>query len=142
MRKNTSKPRAGTDDYLKLVRSFPLRPIRTKAQYEDASKIHVDLIARADAGLSDGEEDYMEVLGRLIQAYDKAHSSLLNEKMTPIDRLKFLLDEHGMNSIDLGKLLGSGSGQASMILNKKRELSKANIRVLAERFKISPAAFL
>jgi antitoxin component HigA of HigAB toxin-antitoxin module len=45
--------------------------------------------------------------------------------------------DHGMNTTQLGDLLGSGSGQASMILNGKRELSKANIRVLAARFNVS-----
>ncbi len=47
-----------------------------------------------------------------------------------------------MNGNDLGELLGSGKGMASLILNGKRELSKANIRVLADRFKVSAAAFL
>jgi antitoxin component HigA of HigAB toxin-antitoxin module len=52
------------------------------------------------------------------------------------------MDQQGMNTTDLGKLLGSGPGQASLILNGKRELSKTNIRTLAERFKVSPALFL
>src|SRR5438874_2392029 len=117
MHKNATKTRAGADEYLQLVRRLPLRPIRTEGQYKEAAKRHLDLIARADMGLSEGEADYMEVLGRLIREYDEAHSPLLKQKSTPIERLKFLMEEHDMNSIDLGKLLGSGSGQASLILN-------------------------
>jgi antitoxin component HigA of HigAB toxin-antitoxin module len=52
------------------------------------------------------------------------------------------MEEHGLNTTSLGELLGSGPGQASLILNGKRELSKANIRTLADRFKVSPALFL
>src|SRR3954464_3493270 len=142
MRKNISKLGTRPDDYLRLIRKFPLRPLRTETQYRQATSVHVDLIARADTGLSEGEADYMEVLGRLIREYDETHSALLKLKRTPIERLKFLLEQHNMNSIDLGKLLGSGSGQASLILNEKRELSKANIRTLAAHFKVSPAAFI
>jgi antitoxin component HigA of HigAB toxin-antitoxin module len=52
------------------------------------------------------------------------------------------MEQQGMSSGELGELLGSGKGQASLILNGKRELSKANIRTLANRFKVSPAMFL
>jgi antitoxin component HigA of HigAB toxin-antitoxin module len=142
MRKNNVRSRAVADDYLKLIRVFPLRPIRNKVEYDDATRIHVQLVVRADAGLSDGEADYMQVLGRLIRDYDESHSALLKDTSSPVERLKFLMSEHDMNTIDLGKLLGSGSGQASMILNGKRELSKANIRTLAEHFKVSVAAFM
>jgi len=50
-------------------------------------------------------------------------------------------DRAAMKPIDLGKLVG-GRAQASLILSGKRELSKATIRALADRFKVSPALFL
>ena len=62
-------------------------------------------------------------------------------KLPPIELLKYLMEEHGMNTVSLGKLVG-GSGQASLVLRGKRELSKANIRALADRFNVSPALFL
>jgi antitoxin component HigA of HigAB toxin-antitoxin module len=55
--------------------------------------------------------------------------------------LRDLVAEAGMNTVSLGKLVG-GSGQASLILQGKRELSKANIRKLADYFHVSPALFL
>jgi HTH-type transcriptional regulator/antitoxin HigA len=84
----------------------------------------------------------MDMLGRMISEYDQQHSSILKmPKTTPIEALKCLMQEHGMNTISLGKLVG-GSGQASMILSGKRELSKANIRTLAAHFHVSPALFI
>ncbi len=62
--KTTSKKRAPVvDDYLNLVRRFPLRPIRTRSDYESAMQILSDLSADDDA--SAGESDYADVLARL-----------------------------------------------------------------------------
>ena len=129
-----------TDDYLALVRKCPLRVIRTEGEYQTAVEVYADLISRADSpGLSTGESDYADVLSRLIRDYDDKHATLPKVRLSPIDALKHLMSAHGMNTTDLGKLLGSGRGQASLILNGRRELSKANIRVLADRFKVSVA---
>jgi len=140
------RTRSAADDYMELVRCFPLRPIRTRADYQLAAEILADLVGRADEGLTAGENDYADVLSRLVREYDQQHSSILKDLaakggVSPINALKYLIEEHGMNTIALGKLVG-GSGQASMILNGKRELSKANIRTLAGHFNVSPALFL
>ena len=132
--------------YLQLVRRFPLRPIRTAAEYARAGEILAELFARADSSLTSDESDYADVLGRLIREYDERHSSILlkraaGRKPTPVELLKHLLEEHGMNTTSLGSLVG-GSGQASLILSGKRELSKANIRTLAVHFNVSPALFI
>jgi HTH-type transcriptional regulator/antitoxin HigA len=147
MAKARGKDWIAADDYMDLVRRFPLRPFRTRNEYLRAGEILSDLLARADnPGLSPGESDYTDVLVRLVREYDQEHSSLLREraarrKPTPVEALKWLMEESGMNTVGLGKLVG-GSGQASLILNGKRQFSKANIRVLAEHFKVSPALFL
>ena len=145
MNRSSTRMDQATDDYLKLIRHFPLRAIRSQATYDRAAEILKQLIGRADAGLTAGESDYADVLSRLVRDYDEQHSSILKDiaakKSSPIEILKHLMEEHGMNTITLGKLVG-GSGQASMILAGKRELSKANIRTLAEHFKLSPAVFL
>ncbi len=138
---------AVADDYLELVCRFPLRPIRSHAEYDRAVEVLGDLVGRADAGLTRGESDYTDVLSGLVHQYDQQHASILKDlgisggKISPIEALKCLMEEHGMNTISLGKLVG-GSGQASLVLRGKRELSKANIRTLARRFNVSPALFL
>ncbi|HEX3358769.1 MAG TPA: helix-turn-helix domain-containing protein [Tepidisphaeraceae bacterium] len=142
MNKNKIKRLRVADDYLELVRKFPLRPIRREAEYDEAIEILKDLVGRADSGLSSGERDYTDALSQLVGIYEDANYPIEHELKTPLARLKYLIAQNDMNTTQLGELLGSGRGQASLILNGKRELSKANIRTLADRFKVSPALFL
>jgi HTH-type transcriptional regulator/antitoxin HigA len=129
-----------SDDYLKLVQRFPLRPIRVETEYDRAVEILKRLLA--SPRLSSGESDYADALGYFIDSWESAEYPLAHTLKTPLGRLKYLMREHGMKTAGLGKVLGSGQGQASLILNGKRELSKANIRTLAKYFKVSPALFI
>jgi len=52
-----------------------------------------------------------------------------------------VMQERGMNINDLGKVLGS-QPTASLILNRKRQLSKASIKKLAAYFQLSTSLFL
>jgi HTH-type transcriptional regulator / antitoxin HigA len=143
MKKNIKAAPAMTDKYFDLVKQFPLRAIRSEAECDLANQILKDLVERADnPGLSSGEREYADALSQLIGVYEDKHYPIDHIFKTPLARLKYLMEQQGMTSGDLGELLGSGKGQASLILNGKRELSKANIRTLAERFKVSAAAFL
>lgn len=140
--KTKKRPAGEADDYFDRVRRFPLRPLRAEAEYDEAIAVLKELTARADTGLSPGESDYADALGHFVELYETAHYPLEHDLHTPLERLKYLMNEHGMKTAGLGKLLGSGQGQASLVLNGKRELSKANIRTLATHFKVSPALFL
>lgn len=126
--------------YLELVRKFPLRPIRSEAEYEKASAVMMNLAMKGEKHLSSGERDYLDAITVFVGRYDDAHYPIAC-KSSPLECLKYLMEENGMKAIDLGELVG-GRGQASLILHGRRELSKANIRALAERFKVSPALLL
>jgi HTH-type transcriptional regulator / antitoxin HigA len=136
-------PTAVKDDYLDLVRAFPLRPIRSEAEYDQALELLKNLAGRVDRrSFTAGERDYADALSQFIAGYEAKHYPIAPTLNTPLARLRYLVEQSGMTSGQLGELLGSGKGQASLILNGKRELSKANIRTLADRFNVSPALFL
>ena len=140
--KKTKKPRrrsAPSASYLALIQEFPLRSIHDDADYEAASVVLDRLAIRGEKDLDPGEADYLDALSVFIERYDEEHYPMPNDA-TPLENLKFLLSENKMNTTDLGELLGN-RGLASLILNGKREISKANIRVLADRFKVSAALF-
>jgi HTH-type transcriptional regulator / antitoxin HigA len=126
--------------YLDLIRQFPLRPIRTDAQYTIAQSIAGKLALREES-LDAWESDYLDVLSDLIEACDERNFSMEMTDAAPIEILKFLMDENGMNSSDLGRELGS-KGLASDILHGKRQMSKTVILKLAARFRVEPGLFL
>lgn len=62
------------------------------------------------------------------------------KKISAIDMLKFLMDEHGLGQNDLPEI-GSQS-LVSKILNDERQLTLEHIRSLSKRFGVSPSVFL
>ena len=118
----------------------PLRPIRDAANYDNAVEI-VDRLAVLDRRNAD-QEDYLATLATLMSKYDDEHYAADLSRLTPLATLRYLLEHHGMNGSQLGELLGNNRSLGGKILRGERQLSKAHIRILAERFKVSPALFL
>jgi HTH-type transcriptional regulator/antitoxin HigA len=142
--RNLTKRRAAagpTGSYLALVREFPLRPIRGKKEYEQAAAVLDALAVRPEGTLDAGEQDYLDTLTLLVRAHDDEHHEMKSGAGDALSRLKYLMEESGMRTIDLGRVLGN-RGLASLILNGRRQLSKTHIRKLSEHFKVSPALFL
>ena len=130
---------AVADDYLDLVKRFPLRPIRSEREMAFAGAILDRLIGRDD--LTPGQRDYLEALVRFVRDYEEVKVRAGLEKLGPLEILKHLMRENGMNTSDLGAVLGS-RGLASEVLNGKRGLSKTLIAKLGKRFHVDPAFFL
>lgn len=128
----------GTFEALNAV--HPLRPIRDEVEYDNAVEM-VDRLAVLDHRTPD-QEDYLETLAALVGKYDDEHHAAVLSDLSPLDSLKYLMEHHGMNGSQLGDLLGSNRSLGGKILRGDRQLSKAHIRILAERFKVSPALFL
>jgi HTH-type transcriptional regulator/antitoxin HigA len=130
------------DSYMDLIHRLPLRPFKSVEDYESGCRLYTELVATEP--LDTGASDYADVLAGLIRVYDEKNSGVLrhiaDKKPSPVELLRYLVDEHGMNTVELGKLVG-GSGQASLILRGKRPLSMTNIRTLSEHFGVSPALF-
>jgi len=124
-------------EYAALVADFPPRPIHDAVDYDNTMEI---VTAMAGHNLNPDQADYLKVLSEMILQYDREHDAP-RKRGTVRQRLKYLLDEAGMNASDLGRLLGS-RGMGSNILTGKRELSKAHIRKLSEHFKVRADYFL
>ena len=137
-----SKGRAVADDYFKLVRAFPLRPIRSESEYEEAGKVLNRLLGRPDGKLSEGERDYLDALVLLVQDYDRKHSRFVPSKMTPHEALRYLAKEAGLGPTALGKVLGTTHAMASLMLHAKRGISAESARILADYFKVDAGLFV
>jgi HTH-type transcriptional regulator/antitoxin HigA len=58
----------------------------------------------------------------------------------PINALKALMEEHGLKQSDLTKI--GIQGVVSEILSGKRQLNVRQLKLLSERFKVSPVVFV
>ena len=127
------------DEYMQLIKLFPLVPIHGETQFAEAVKVMKGL-AYHRKRLSQGESDYLIVLSNLIAQYEKQLPRLA-PKMTPAEALAYLMEINGLTQTDLVPLTGHKSN-LSAFLSGKRQLSKLAAVRLAEYFKVSPAVFL
>ena len=80
----------------------------------------------------------LKLIASNIQTYEnQIHQSA---EISPIQMLKFLMDEHSLGQGDLPEI-GSQS-LVSKILNGERQLTLDHIRSLSKRFGVSPAVFV
>ena len=138
MRGRTTHPRPVSNSYLQLIKRFPLRRIRNAAERDSAAAVIRELGLRGARNLDSGQLDYLEALAKFVSDYELARSTL--PKASPLEVLKFLMDQRSLRATDIGKLIGRSA--ATMVLKGQRELSKSQIRILAEFFHISPAVFI
>jgi len=111
--------------------------IKTEKQYNEYCKLLLTLLKEQPQ--NDSVSNDIEHLSLLIDHWDRKHN-LISES-DPIELLKFLMDNHGLNQNDLAKILGIGKSAVSQILNYKRGLSKKAIRIISEHFKVTQEAF-
>ncbi|MGD0390230.1 MAG: helix-turn-helix domain-containing protein [Tepidisphaeraceae bacterium] len=133
---------APTDGYLRLVRQFPLRPIRNEGEYKAATALMERLAIQGENGLDPGERDYLDGLDEFISAYDQRALVDRPRRGTPRQRLRSLMEDTGVTPRDLQRILRCGHSLVSLVLSGKRELSKNNIRALARHFKLGADYFL
>jgi HTH-type transcriptional regulator/antitoxin HigA len=126
------------ESYAELVGLFMPRPLHDDVDYRNALAV---LDAMAGFKMNADQQDYFEAIATFIEKYEAKHHAIDEGKMTPIELVRSLMDEHGMNESDLGRLLGDRS-LGHRLLSGERELSKAHIRILAEHFSLNPAALL
>jgi HTH-type transcriptional regulator/antitoxin HigA len=123
---------------MKLVRRFALRPLKNDEEHARP----VDLIgALMGRDLDAGAGDYLDTLILLVNKYEDDRHTPDGTNLTPHQALRAMMNANDMTQADIGKIIGSESA-VSTYLRGERELSKAHIRALAERFKVSTDLFM
>lgn len=137
------KPKsAESDTFFDLVKAFPLRPIRTEAEHERASRILRRLVgSKAEDEFTTGERDYIESLAILVGEHQRKRRDAQVAALTPAGILRHLMEENEMSVTDIGNVIGSRPA-ASMVLSGRRNLSRRHILRLTERFGVDPALLL
>jgi HTH-type transcriptional regulator/antitoxin HigA len=95
------------------------------------------LLVRRD--LSAEEEDYLEVLGDLIERYEsEAHPMV---PVSDAQMLRHLIEAKGVSQTEICAATGIADSTISEILKGKRALNRSHIGKLARFFKVSPDVF-
>ena len=110
--------------------TLPIRPIRTKADLQQAFASLHDIFQAAE-GTANGDE--RDVWVTLIEAFETEHYPF--GPGDPVEAIKFRLDQEGLTPRALEPYIGP-SGRVSEVLNRKRPLSLRMIKRLHEGLKI------
>jgi HTH-type transcriptional regulator/antitoxin HigA len=112
-----------------------IKPIRTELDYERTLR-EVERLMNAKAGST--EEDRLDVLAMLVEAYESEHFPI--DPPDPIEAIRFRLEQQGLDPSALVGVIG-GRSRVYEVMHRKRALSLEMIRRLHERFGI-PAEVL
>lgn len=125
--------------FAELCALHPPRPIKDQVDLDGAVEL-VDRLTALPRPTRD-QEDYLETLTLLVEAYEAELE--LGGDVRGIAALRGLLAANGLTAADLSKLLGDPSRSlGSRILRGERELSKAHVRKLCDRFAVSADLFV
>ncbi len=127
-----------TEDFITLAKQFRLRKIKSKNENKAALAFFQKIRSAGENNLSKGEIEFLQVLATLIKDFESKHYSF--EKPSPVELLKYLMEEHGLTQNDLAEDFG-GQATVSLVLSGKRDFTKAHIEKLSKRFNVSPALF-
>ena len=113
-----------------------IKPIKTEADYRDSLK-RLEMIF--DAAIGTPESDEADVLGLMIDEYEKKHYPI--EVPDPIEAIKIRMEEMHLKQVELVDAIG-GKSRVSEILNRKRKLTVDMIRNLNRRLNLSPGLLI
>ena len=124
-------------DYAGLCRILTPRPIHDQVEFQNVTEI---TDAMAGHKLTPDQEDYFDLLCRLIEDYEKERVDA--PEVTALEALQHLLDAHGMTAADLARVLEVHRTLGAMILRGERKLTLSHVRTLARHFGVSADVFL
>jgi len=125
------------DRYLELVCLFPLRPLRSDADLDAAIRV-IDMLVDQERR-SKAEDDYLDVLADLVEAYEDVHYPI--GPVSDADMLQSFLDSHRVSQVEVAKATGIAESTISEVLSGKRKLTQGQISKLARYFHVEPGVF-
>ena len=80
----------------------------------------------------------METVGKLVENFEEQNYTINDS--TPLDTLKYLMEEHNLKQSDLTEI--GSQGVVSEILAGKRTLNIEQIKKISYKFNVSPLVFI
>lgn len=114
-----------------------LNVYRTQKDYHRAISVLNFLLDEIGQNEKHPLSSLIDTIGVLIEDYETKNIEIKNS--TPIEIIKFLMEEHSLTQSELPEI--GTQGVVSEVLGGKRELNIRQISLLAKRFKVSPLVF-
>jgi len=125
--------------YLKLAAVFPIRPLRSEAELDEAIHVLDGLLSRKKP-LDEQEQGYFDSLGHEIERYETANIPMPD--VSGAAMLRHLIDARDITLSDVAAKAGIAVSTLSSVLRGKRELNRGHIEKLAPFFGVAPGVFL
>lgn len=123
--------------YQNLLVEVTPKIIETEDEYERMLAVVEQLTFQQNR--TPEETALYKLLVMLVEAYETEHYPIPNA--SPDEVLRHIMEASGTRQADLVGILGS-SGVVSEIVNGKRAISKAQAKILADRYQVSPSLFI
>jgi len=124
-------------DYHSLVTKFPPRPIHDRVGLKNTLEI---IDAMAGHALNKDQEDYLEILSRMVEDYEAETRQV--RKVSGVQLLRLLVAEHNLTAVELSRIIGVDSSHAAKIIRGDRSITPAHAKKIARRFAVRIDALL
>lgn len=124
--------------FVALRHCIPLGPVRTQDQHDALVTIMNTLMDNGAADEHHPLADLLAIIGMLVADYEEAQAP--RQPVPAREMIRLLMNQHGLRQSDLPEI--GSQGVVSEILHGKRALNIRQVRALARRFGVDPAALL
>ena len=126
------------ETYLALIRTFPLRPLRSEGDLDEAIAV-LDALVDKDT-LTAAEVDYLAVLSDLVEQYEaEAHPI---PPASDAELLQHLLEAQAVTPSHVAQATGLSAATLAAVLAGTQPLTREEIGTLARYFQVSPSVFV
>jgi HTH-type transcriptional regulator / antitoxin HigA len=137
-RQHLELPANAPETYEELARLYVPRKIHDKVSAQNATELLDWLAVRAH---SRDQVEFLDLVSDLLEQYESQFAK--NDRPSdPLELLCYLVEENGISTRELGKILGVDHSVASRILKGERTITLAHAKNLGARFKVEPQLFL
>jgi len=133
------RPAGASASYLALASAYPIHPLRSDADLDNAIAV-VDALLSRPASLDKHEQDYLGSLSHEIERYEAEAYPM--PALSGADLLRELMAMRDATLSDVAAASGIAISTLSSIVNGKRKLSLNHVRALSKYFGIEPGVFL
>jgi HTH-type transcriptional regulator / antitoxin HigA len=137
-RRAKRRHRLASSSYLKLVTAYPIHPLRSPEDLDEAVVVLDKLLSRRKP-LDTHEQDYLESLSHEIERYEAVAYPM--PRVSGAEMFRHLMEARESTLSEVAEATGIALSTLSAILTGKRQLNRKHIQALARHFGVEPGVF-